>query len=100
MANGDVVFAPQPVGTEVSFALPIHETASGTSETLVSAMLQGTGKDSFAILSAFPIAIAADRQVTVDLEFVPQHSGDVSAQLVLQTEKMGMSTIQLSGSSP
>src|SRR5262249_38419488 len=95
--NGEVVFEALTVGSTASFDIPVHETASRESETLLGASLDGPGKAAFKIVSASAIVVPADEQATVTLEFAPDAEGAFSAELLLQTAKMGVSTISLSG---
>ncbi len=96
-AAGEVVFSQEIVGAVVTFAIPVYETATGQSETLLGASLEGTGKDAFTVLTTFPIEVPADGQASVTVQFSPGADGTFTAQLDLQTQKMGVSTIPLTG---
>ena len=49
------------------------------------------------MISTFPLAIAAGTQAQVQIRFVPTHEGSASATLVLETQGMGPSPVQLEG---
>ena len=94
--SGVVLFTPETVGTQVLFDLPVHESAD-TDETILSASLQGAAEDSFAVLSPFPFLVPDGEEVFVRVQFAPKSVGTLTAELRLETEKMGVSTIPLSG---
>ena len=96
--NGKVTFNPIAFGISEAFEIPVKETAEDTDETIVSASITGPGASSFQILSTFPIALLANQDGSVSVQFAPTASGAINAQLVLQTAKMGNSIIDLSGS--
>jgi hypothetical protein len=71
--------------------------ASVTSNGDVVFVLGGRGEGCVRVLSTFPIAVPANGLTTVDVQFAPETVGAIAAQLLLQTAKMGVSTIALSG---
>ena len=94
---GVVTFDAVQVGNAVDEQLEVKDSAD-VSETILGATITGSGADAFQVTSTFPIAVPAGQAVRVDIRFTPPSLGDYSATLVLQTMKMGPSSIPLEGS--
>lgn len=95
-ADGTVVYDRTTVGESKSFDIPVRDTAD-VSETLVSAKIMGPDADAFDVHAAFPIDMPAGRTVHVEVTFHPTKSGEAIAELVIETEAMGPSPIELNG---
>ena len=94
--DGAVQFDPTQVGASETLTIPIKDTAN-VDETITAASLEGPGAGSFEVLSTFPIAVPAGTSVNVQVRFTPTTAGDATATLVLQTEGMGPSPVDLDG---
>jgi hypothetical protein len=95
-SSGHVVFSGLSVGESEVFAMPLMETAD-TDETIVSGTVSGAGAAAFQIVSTFPIQVADHQQVTLEVRFAPTMVGEADAELDLQTEKMGISHVDVEG---
>ena len=93
---GVVTFETVSVGSEVDFRVAVKDSAD-VSETITGATLAGTGAGAFSVLSSFPIDVPKGQPVVVDVRFAPQAMGSYTAQLILQTAKMGPSPVALRG---
>jgi hypothetical protein len=94
--NGVVTFTPTLAGTVVSFAIPIKDTAD-MDETISGARLDGPNAADFSITATVPMFVPAGQAVQFEIQFAPREGGPKTAQLLLQTEGMGVSTVQLAG---
>lgn len=92
--SGVVTFTSVQVGQAADFVVSLEDSAD-VSETILSATLTGPGADSFTVTSTLPIAVPAGQPVQIGIRFVPQTVATFTAQLQLQTMKMGVSTITL-----
>jgi hypothetical protein len=93
---GVVTFDAIPAGTSATFAVAVKDSAD-VSETLLGATISGANADAFVVMSSFPVDVPAGQSVLVQVLFAPPASGTFTAQLVLMTEKMGPSYVQLQG---
>jgi hypothetical protein len=93
--DGTVTF-DAAVGASQELPVPFQDSADVT-DTITSASLTGPDAAAFEVLSTFPMTIPAGTQVTVKIRFAPEHTGDSTATLVLETEMMGPSSIDLDG---
>jgi hypothetical protein len=91
---GVVTFTSVQVGSAADFIVSVEDTAD-VSETILGATLTGLGASAFTVTSTWPMAVPAGQPVQVGIRFVPATVGTVTAQLQLQTMKMGVSTITL-----
>jgi hypothetical protein len=94
--DGAVTFDDVPVGSAQQLPVAFQDSAD-TNETITGATLSGANASEFKVISAFPMAVPAGQQVTVQIEFAPTVEGAASATLTLETEKMGPSPVQLAG---
>jgi hypothetical protein len=94
--DGTVTFEPTAVGTSAQFQVAVKDSAD-VAETITGASLAGYDPDAFRVTSSFPIDVPAGGSALVGVEFVPPSAGTFSAQLVLQTMKMGPSPVALEG---
>jgi hypothetical protein len=94
--DGAVQFDPTAVGASEVLTIPIKDTAN-VDETITAASLEGPGAGSFEVVSTFPIPVPAGTAVNVQVRFTPSAAGDTTATLVLQTEGMGPSPVDLDG---
>jgi hypothetical protein len=92
--SGAVTFTSVQVGQAADFIVSVKDTAD-VSETILSGAVTGPGASAFTITSTWPIDVPAGQPVQVGIRFVPPTVGSFTAQLQLQTMKMGVSTITL-----
>jgi hypothetical protein len=97
VVNGVVTFDPVVLGASEQLPIPFMETKSDTSETILSATISGPDADAFQVMTTFPLAVPANEDVSVQILFTPTHAGNASATLVLNTQAMGPSPVQLAG---
>jgi hypothetical protein len=95
--NGVVTFAAVPVGSSTQLQVPFQDSAD-TDETILGASISGPDAAAFAVIATYPIPLPAGTQVALEIRFTPTHTGPASATVVLQTENMGPSPVQLAGS--
>ncbi len=93
--NGTVTFSAY-MGSSEALSVPFEDSAD-VSDTITSASLTGPDAAAFEVLSTFPMAIPAGTQVTVQIRFTPEHTGSSTATLVLETQMMGPSPVDLEG---
>lgn len=91
---GVVTFTSVQVGAGADFIVSVADTAD-VSETILGATVTGPGASAFTVTSTWPMAVPAGQPVQVGIRFVPSTVGTFTAQLQLQTMKMGVSTITL-----
>jgi hypothetical protein len=94
--NGSVTFDRTSVGASEVLPIPFQDSAF-VDETITGASITGPDAAAFEVISTFPIAVPAGQSVEVQIRFSPTHEGDASATLVLETEEMGPSSVQLDG---
>ena len=94
--NGAVTFDDVTVGKAQRLSVPFQDSAD-VDETITGASITGPEAAEFTVVSTFPIAVPAGAQASVELEFVPKHSGSATATLVLETQGMGPSPVDLTG---
>ncbi|HVY45479.1 MAG TPA: hypothetical protein VHB21_06345 [Minicystis sp.] len=95
--DGVVVYDPTDVGDAKRFAIPVKDTAD-VDEVLVGATVAGEDADAFEVRATFPIDMPAGATVHVEVEFHPKRAGTASAELLIQTQDMGVSpAIDLTG---
>jgi hypothetical protein len=95
--NGTVTFDALALGSSEDLVVPLQDSNPAASETLMGASFTGPDAAAFEVISTFPIPIAAGAQVNVQIRFSPTHEGSSSATLVLDTEDMGLSPVELQG---
>lgn len=91
---GVVTFTSVQVGQAADFIVSVKDTAD-VSETILSGTVTGMGASAFTITSTWPLDVPAGQPVQVGIRFVPPTVASFTAQLQLQTMKMGVSTITL-----
>jgi hypothetical protein len=94
--DGAVTFDAVAVGQSEALTVPFEDSVD-TSETITSATITGPDAADFEVVSTFPIAVPAGGQATVRIRFAPTHTGSSSATLVLDTQGMGPSPVELTG---
>jgi len=95
--NGTVTFSAVAEGKSEDLTLPFADSNPAASETLKDATISGPDAADFEVLSTFPIPIAAGTQISLTIRFTPSHTGSSTATLVLDTEEMGPSPVELQG---
>jgi hypothetical protein len=95
-ADGTVVYEHTTIGDSVKFDIPVRDTAD-VSETLMSARITGADADAFDVHATFPIDMPAGKTVHVEVTFHPTKTGEATAELVIETQAMGPSPIELTG---
>jgi hypothetical protein len=94
--NRTVTFTSVPVGSTQQLQVPFQDSAD-TDEIIMGATITGTDAPAFSVIATYPIPLPAGTQVELTIQFAPTHNGTSTATLVLQTENMGPSPVQLSG---
>ena len=94
--NGVVTFDPVSVGASQELSIPFQDSAN-TDETITGATVTGPDAAEFEVMSTFPIPIPAGGQMAVEIRFAPTHEGSSTATVVLQTQGMGPSPVQIQG---
>jgi hypothetical protein len=94
--NGVVVFDPTPVGTSTTIEQSVKDTAN-THERILGASFSGPDAADFVVVGSYPIDVPAGTSVSLQVSFTPSHVGTSNATLMVQTEDMGVSPIQVSG---
>jgi hypothetical protein len=92
--SGVVTLPSVQVGQTADFVVSLEDSAD-VSETILGATLTGPGASAFTVTSTLPIAVPAGQPVQVGIRFVPSTVETFTAQLQLQTMKMGVSTVTL-----
>jgi hypothetical protein len=95
--NGMVTFDTVTLGSSEQLTVPFQDSNPNASETITGATITGPDATAFEVISTFPMDIAAGTQVSVEIRFAPTHAGSSSATLVLETQEMGPSPVQLEG---
>jgi len=95
-ASGALVFDRLPVGETAIFHLTVKDSAN-VHERILGASFSGLNAGEFAVTGTYPIDVPAGTSVTLDVSFVPTMAGQAQATLLVQTEDMGISPIQVSG---
>ena len=97
VVNGTVTFDPVLVGSSEQLSIPFQDSASNTSETILGVTITGPDAADFTVLTPFPVDVPANEQATLEIQFAPTHSGSAAATLTLNTQGMGPSPVQLTG---
>ena len=92
--SGVVTFTSVQVGEAADFIVSVQDSAD-VSETILGATVTGPGESAFTVTSTLPIAVPAGQPVQIGVRFDPPTVASFTAQLQLQTMKMGVSTITL-----
>lgn len=92
--SGVVTFTSVQVGDAANFIVSVQDSAD-VSETILGATVAGPGAGAFTVTSTLPIAVPAGQPVQIGVRFAPTTVASFTAQLQLQTMKMGVSTITL-----
>ena len=95
--NGVVTFDTVAVGSSQQLPVSFQDSNPSATETITGVTISGPDAAAFQVVSTFPIQVAAGAQVTVEIKFAPTHVGSSSATLVLDTEEMGPSPVQVEG---
>jgi hypothetical protein len=94
--NGTVTFDAEKVGASEELPVPFEDSADVT-DTITSATITGPDAAAFEVISTFPMTVPAGTQVMVGIRFAPEHAGSSTATLVLETQMMGPSPVDLEG---
>ena len=97
MTDGGFVAFSAPVGASQTVNVPLVDSNVTANETVTGATLTGTDAAAFKVLSTFPMSLPAGTNISVAVEFIPQHGGTSTASLILDTANMGPSPIPLEG---
>jgi hypothetical protein len=91
------VTATAQFGDSVTFDVPIHDTAD-VDETLLGATVGGADADQFEVHAKFPMDMPAGNVVHIEVEFHPTRTGSFDAELLVQTQAMGVGPIDITAS--
>jgi hypothetical protein len=94
--NGVVTFPDTATGSQEQLQIPFQDSAD-TDETIMGATITGPDAAAFTVIAKYPVPLPAGTQVNLEIQFAPTHLGTSTATLVLQTENMGPSPVQLQG---
>jgi hypothetical protein len=96
VSNGEVTFEATHVSSSATIELPVKDSAD-VHETILGASFSGPDAAAFRVVGTYPIDVPAGHSVLLQVTFAPTHVGPASATLMVQTEEMGVSPIQVSG---
>jgi len=97
MTDGGFVAFSAPVGASQTVNVPLVDSNVSANETVTGSTLTGSDAAAFKVLSTFPMSLPAGTNISVSVEFTPQHGGTSTASLILDTVNMGPSPISLEG---